>query len=121
MTPAPITLKAAPYTMLRETSEQMTGNDRYEGFCVDLIKEISEILGFNFTLKIADDDKHGNFDKKLGRWNGMIGELLDQVKGKGRERNMSERKVKIKSSGVCCPIRLHVCAAACVWDLTKKR
>ncbi|XP_050700937.1 glutamate receptor ionotropic, kainate 2-like isoform X2 [Eriocheir sinensis] len=69
---------AAPYTMLRETSEPMTGNDRYEGFCVDLIKEISDILGFNYTLKIADDDKHGNFDKKLGRWNGMIGELLDQ-------------------------------------------
>ncbi|KAK8388628.1 hypothetical protein O3P69_020541 [Scylla paramamosain] len=69
---------AAPYTMLRETSEQMTGNDRYEGFCVDLIHEISEILGFNYTLKIADDGQHGKFDKKLGRWNGMIGELLDQ-------------------------------------------
>ncbi|XP_045135924.1 glutamate receptor ionotropic, kainate 2-like isoform X4 [Portunus trituberculatus] len=69
---------AAPYTMLRETSEQMTGNHRYEGFCVDLIHEISEILGFNYTIKIADDGQHGKFDKKLGRWNGMIGELLDQ-------------------------------------------
>lgn len=66
--------------MLRETSEQMTGNDRYEGFCADLIHEISEILGFNYTIKIADDGLHGKFDKKLGRWNGLIGELLDQVR-----------------------------------------
>ncbi|KAK4297158.1 hypothetical protein Pmani_030406 [Petrolisthes manimaculis] len=69
---------AAPYTMLRETSEQMTGNDRYEGFCVDLIAEISNILGFNFSIKIADDGQHGKFDAKLNRWNGMIGELLSQ-------------------------------------------
>ncbi|KAK7071641.1 hypothetical protein SK128_027199 [Halocaridina rubra] len=69
---------AAPYNMLRETSEQMTGNDRYEGFCVDLIQEISEILGFNYTIKLTEDDKHGKYDKKKKRWNGMIGELLDQ-------------------------------------------
>uniref|UniRef100_A0A0P4WGS7 Ionotropic glutamate receptor L-glutamate and glycine-binding domain-containing protein n=1 Tax=Scylla olivacea TaxID=85551 RepID=A0A0P4WGS7_SCYOL len=80
----PIPCQAAPYTMLRETSEQMTGNDRYEGFCVDLIHEISEILGFNYTIKIADDAQHGKFDKKLGRWNGMIGELLDQVRRRTR-------------------------------------
>ncbi|XP_068244028.1 glutamate receptor ionotropic, kainate 2-like isoform X5 [Palaemon carinicauda] len=71
-------LLAAPYNMLRETSEQMTGNDRYEGFCVDLIHEISEILGFNYTVKIADDGQHGKYDEKRERWNGMIGELLDQ-------------------------------------------
>ncbi|XP_064079193.1 glutamate receptor ionotropic, kainate 2-like isoform X3 [Macrobrachium nipponense] len=71
-------LLAAPYNMLRETSEQMTGNDRYEGFCVDLIQEISEILGFNYTVKLADDGQHGKYEEKRKRWNGMIGELLDQ-------------------------------------------
>lgn len=77
--PKLVCLQAAPYTMLKETSEQMTGNNRYEGFCVDLIKAISEILGFNYTINIAEDGKHGNYDKKLKRWNGMIGTLLDQV------------------------------------------
>ncbi|XP_042864660.1 glutamate receptor ionotropic, kainate 2-like isoform X5 [Penaeus japonicus] len=72
------TILVSPYTMLRETSEQLTGNDRYEGFCVDLIHEISEIIGFNYTLKLADDGNHGKFDQKLQKWNGMIGELLDQ-------------------------------------------
>ncbi|XP_069947297.1 glutamate receptor ionotropic, kainate 2 isoform X3 [Cherax quadricarinatus] len=69
---------AAPYNMLRETSVQMTGNDRYEGFCVDLIQEISEVLGFNYTIRIAADGSHGKYDDKKKRWNGMIGELLDQ-------------------------------------------
>lgn len=79
--------------MLRETSEQMTGNDRYEGFCVDLIKEISEILGFNYTIKLSDDGKHGNFMKKLGRWNGMIGELLDQVRKDREGKSMEVTKM----------------------------
>ncbi|XP_064105620.1 LOW QUALITY PROTEIN: glutamate receptor ionotropic, kainate 2-like [Macrobrachium nipponense] len=69
---------ASPYTMLRETSEPMTGNDRYEGFCIDLMHEVSELLGFNYTFKMADDGRHGKFVKKLERWDGMIGELLDQ-------------------------------------------
>lgn len=74
--------------MLRETSEQMTGNDRYEGFCVDLIDEISNILGFNYTIKIADDGQHGKFDAKLDRWNGMIGELLSQVSRGGEVKRV---------------------------------
>nr|XP_053638564.1 glutamate receptor ionotropic, kainate 2-like [Cherax quadricarinatus] len=64
--------------MLRETSVQMTGNDRYEGFCVDLIQEISVVLGFNYTIRIAADGAHGKCDEQTRSWNGMIGELLDQ-------------------------------------------
>ena len=67
--------------MLRETAERMVGNARYEGFCVDLIDEISQVLGFNYTLKLSADGKHGKYDDKTNRWNGMIGELLDQVRG----------------------------------------
>ena len=35
----------APYIMLKETAESLTGNDRFEGYSVDLIHAISEILG----------------------------------------------------------------------------
>ncbi|XP_076034612.1 glutamate receptor ionotropic, kainate 2-like isoform X3 [Oratosquilla oratoria] len=72
------TILADPYTMLRETSERMTGNDRYEGFCVDLIHEIALVLGFNYTLKLASDGKHGKYHENTDKWDGMIGELLDQ-------------------------------------------
>ncbi|XP_069951466.1 glutamate receptor ionotropic, kainate 2-like [Cherax quadricarinatus] len=69
---------AAPYNMLKETPVQITGNDRYEGFCVDLIQEISKVLGFKYNIRIAADGSHGKYDRMKGKWNGMIGELLDQ-------------------------------------------
>ena len=46
-------LQAAPYTMLKETSQKLVGNDRYEGFCIDLIDEISKHLGFNYTFSVS--------------------------------------------------------------------
>ena len=47
---------------------------------MDLIKEISKILGFNYTIRIVEDGNYGSYDKKTETWNGMIGELLAQVK-----------------------------------------
>lgn len=67
--------------MLRETSQQLTGNERFEGFCVDLVREIAEILGFNYTFKLVEDGNYGIWDKTQNRYNGMIGELLSQVGG----------------------------------------
>ena len=64
--------------MLKEKSETLTGNARYEGYSVDLVEEISQILGFNYTIKLVDDGNYGSFNKETGKWNGMIGEL--QVK-----------------------------------------
>lgn len=46
------------------------------GYCIDLIKEISEILGFKYTFKLVDDRAYGRRDSK-GEWNGMIRELID--------------------------------------------
>ena len=66
--------------MLVKDSEQKTGNDRYEGYNMDLIKEISKILGFNYTIRIVEDGNYGSYDKKTETWNGMIGELLAHVK-----------------------------------------
>ncbi|KAK3891725.1 hypothetical protein Pcinc_004391 [Petrolisthes cinctipes] len=73
------TVLSEPYMMLRETtSQKTTGNDRYEGFCVDLIREMASILGFNYTIKLVDDGKYGAWDEKQQRFTGMIGELLTQ-------------------------------------------
>jgi ABC-type amino acid transport substrate-binding protein len=64
--------------MLKEDSETLVGNDRYEGFNVDLIEEISQILGFNYTIKLVADGNYGSYDKVKGEWSGMIGELQSQ-------------------------------------------
>ena len=43
--------------MYVESFEKLSGNDRFEGFAVDLASELSQVLGFNFTFKLVDDGK----------------------------------------------------------------
>ena len=43
--------------MYVESFEKLSGNDRFEGFAVDLASELSKVLGFNFTFKLVDDGK----------------------------------------------------------------
>ena len=42
---------------------------------MDLVESISQILGFNYTIKLVEDGNYGSFNKETGKWNGMIGEL----------------------------------------------
>ncbi|XP_037079168.1 glutamate receptor ionotropic, kainate 2-like [Pollicipes pollicipes] len=71
------TLIKKPYTMIKESTEKLVGNDRYEGICIDLIQELSRMLGFNYTIVVNADGAPGTYNETTGRWNGMIGELLD--------------------------------------------
>ena len=64
--------------MLVESYEKLSGNDRFEGFAIDLAKELSAVLGFNFTFKLVDDGKYGS-EISPGHWNGMLGEIEEEV------------------------------------------
>ena len=64
--------------MLAEPQHEKKGNKRYEGYCVDLIDEISKLLEFNYTIKIVEDLKHGTKNER-GEWNGLIRDLIDGV------------------------------------------
>ena len=55
----------------------LIGNDRYEGFVVDLVAEISQLVGFTYQLQLVPDGKYGHV--VAGEWNGMIGELVNKV------------------------------------------
>ncbi|KAG8176522.1 hypothetical protein JTE90_018995, partial [Oedothorax gibbosus] len=70
------TLLNPPYTMLKENHAELEGNDKYEGYCVDLLREIADVLGFKFRIKQVDDHKYGEKNDQ-GEWNGMIKELID--------------------------------------------
>ncbi|XP_060525037.1 glutamate receptor ionotropic, kainate 2-like isoform X4 [Cylas formicarius] len=72
-----ITTLTAPYAMLKETTAQLTGNDRFEGFCVDVIQELSAMLGFNYTFIIQADGANGDLNRITYEWNGMIREIID--------------------------------------------
>ena len=67
-----------PYTMLVESTEKLHGNDRFEGFAIDMAKELAALLGFNFTFKLVDDGKYGS-EVSPGHWNGMLGEIEEGV------------------------------------------
>ncbi|VDI72337.1 glutamate receptor, ionotropic, invertebrate [Mytilus galloprovincialis] len=70
----------APYVMLKETTgnQQLKGNDRYEGFCVDLLKSIAKNVGFDYEIKVVPDELYGAYDAKTGEWNGIIKELIEK-------------------------------------------
>ncbi|XP_071746528.1 glutamate receptor ionotropic, kainate 2 isoform X2 [Lepeophtheirus salmonis] len=72
------TILTEPYSMYKENSEALTGNARFEGYNVDLIDEISKILGFNYSFHMVEDGTYGSYDEKTKTWSGMIGELLSQ-------------------------------------------
>ena len=61
-----------------EDSETKPINERFEGYCIDLIKEIARILEFKYVIKLVDDGVHGRKNER-GEWNGMIKELIEGV------------------------------------------
>ncbi|XP_063906337.1 glutamate receptor ionotropic, kainate 2-like isoform X2 [Zophobas morio] len=73
-----ITCLTEPYGMRKESSVPLYGNDRYEGFGIDLIAELSKRLGFNYTFIIREDKKNGDYDETSGEWTGMIGDVISK-------------------------------------------
>lgn len=72
-------LQNSPYAMLKDSAAKLTGNARYEGFCIDLIEELANHLGFKYVIKEVGDRAYGIRNEK-GEWNGMIGELIRGVR-----------------------------------------
>ncbi|XP_065349396.1 glutamate receptor ionotropic, kainate 2 isoform X2 [Cloeon dipterum] len=69
---------SSPYCMRKDSSEQLSGNDQFEGYAIDLIEEISKILGFNYTFKLVPDGRYGSLNRETKEWDGMVRELLEQ-------------------------------------------
>lgn len=59
---------------------QLEGNDRYEGYCVDLASEIAKHVRIKYKLSIVADRKYGARDPETKTWNGMVGELVYGVR-----------------------------------------
>lgn len=65
--------------MLKDSSAELIGNERYEGFGIDIIQELSQMLGFKYEFRLQADGAYGGIDKKTGEWNGMIREIQENV------------------------------------------
>ncbi|KAM3614317.1 uncharacterized protein V6R79_012619 [Siganus canaliculatus] len=70
------TILEEPYVMLKKSDKALVGNDRFEGYCIDLLKELANILGFTYEIRLVPDGKYGSQDEK-GQWNGMVRELIE--------------------------------------------
>lgn len=73
-----VSFQENPYVMYKKSDKPLYGNDRFEGYCLDLLKELSNILGFSYEVKLVSDGKYGAQNDK-GEWNGMVRELIDHV------------------------------------------
>ncbi|XP_078279412.1 glutamate receptor ionotropic, kainate 3-like isoform X3 [Rhinoraja longicauda] len=70
------TVLEEPYVMFKKSDKPLSGNDRFEGYCIDLLKELSSILGFVYEIRLTQDGKYGTPDER-GQWNGMVKDLID--------------------------------------------
>ncbi|EYB97032.1 hypothetical protein Y032_0143g2350, partial [Ancylostoma ceylanicum] len=67
----------APFVMQRQdANHELTGNDKYEGYCIDLLKKIARLTKFNYTIHEVKDKAYG-IREENGKWNGMVGELIN--------------------------------------------
>ncbi|XP_028834883.1 glutamate receptor ionotropic, kainate 5 isoform X2 [Denticeps clupeoides] len=71
------TILENPYVMRKVNYQEFQGNDQYEGFCVDMLKELADILKFSFRIKLVDDGLYGAPEPN-GSWTGMVGELINR-------------------------------------------
>ncbi|KAG9351467.1 hypothetical protein JZ751_022717, partial [Albula glossodonta] len=71
------TILENPYVMLRPNYQELEGNDRYEGFCVDMLQELADILKFNYRIQLVGDGLYG-VPGANGTWTGMVGELISR-------------------------------------------
>ncbi|KAM9405263.1 LOW QUALITY PROTEIN: glutamate receptor ionotropic, kainate 2 [Salvelinus alpinus] len=70
------TILVEPYVMFKKSDKALYGNDRFEGYCIDLLRELASILGFTYELRLVEDGRYAQ-DETTGQWNGMVKELID--------------------------------------------
>lgn len=54
------------------------GSISYKGYCIDLLNELARYFKFTYEIYVSPDGLYGS-ETENGTWNGMIGELLNEV------------------------------------------
>lgn len=64
-----------PFIFLKDDSINRIGNDKYQGFLIDLMDSIGDRTPFEFELKLQEDGRYG-MPLEDGTWNGMVGSVV---------------------------------------------
>jgi ionotropic kainate glutamate receptor 2 len=66
-----------PFTIITKYTKELKGNDRYEGYVIDLCKELAKELNVRIEINLVKDGAWGKkTDNKTNLWNGMVGEVM---------------------------------------------
>lgn len=65
--------------MLKDNSSALTGNDQYEGFSVDLLDALAEILKFKYEITTAPKNYGKIANNYTEAWDGVVGMILNKV------------------------------------------
>ncbi|XP_054721923.1 glutamate receptor 1-like [Uloborus diversus] len=67
-----------PYMMLKSgiNASNVLGNDRFEGYCKDLMELLAKELQVKYELRLVEDDTYGEYVESDGKWNGIVGDLI---------------------------------------------
>lgn len=71
-----LTKMEVPYVMPR-SEKNLTGNSRFQGFCIDLLQAVSNLVGFQYAIEVVPD-VYGVYDPDTGEWNGLVRQLIDK-------------------------------------------
>ncbi|KQS21447.1 uncharacterized protein Dere_GG16408, isoform E [Drosophila erecta] len=72
-----MTREERPYVMVKE-DKNLTGNIRFEGFCIDLLKAIATQVGFQYKIELVPDNMYGVYIPETNSWNGIVQELMER-------------------------------------------
>lgn len=64
---------------MMKPGKNFTGNNRFYGFCIDLLNEVSKLAGFDYIVELSADGVYGARDKVTGEWNGIVRQLMTGV------------------------------------------
>ncbi|XP_066270647.1 glutamate receptor 2-like isoform X4 [Branchiostoma lanceolatum] len=74
-----VTIEEPPFIFYSEKDEHgrpRKGNDRFYGFCKDMMEHFSKHLGFKYEMYMVEDENFGARDPVTGKWNGMVRDLV---------------------------------------------
>ena len=58
--------------------QEEDGTISYEGFCIDLFKQLAKMLHFTYEIYHSPDGQYGSVTEN-GTWSGLMGELVNKV------------------------------------------
>lgn len=74
--PLPYCPQERPFVMT--VTDELNMDDEYEGFTIDLIKRLSDMLSFKYTIYMSPNNRYGA-EITQNVWDGMVGEIMAGV------------------------------------------